>query len=154
LNRLLVMCVSAALLLGAGGCKAKKSVTPPRGRPHPGVPFDADATDDLSLVRRVVAQVLHLKPDQIDPEKTIADHGGIELDLNEIISHLEERLRIEPSDRQIDHIREKVPGKKETTVRIDKLAQLVTDCRALKELKDTQNAAKKARSKGDASTPD
>src|SRR4051794_39744647 len=58
-------------------------------------------TEELRMVQTVVAELLKLKPEQIDPQKTFAQLKADDLDLVEATMEIEDRLKISIPDEAI-----------------------------------------------------
>jgi acyl carrier protein len=82
---------------------------------------DKTALPTLDRVRAEVAEILNTAPDQIDPQKPLAEQGADELDIVEIVMALEEAFSLEIPDSTLGGTTDEIAG-----LSVQKLVEIIS----------------------------
>ena len=94
------------------------------------------STDHVTVLRKLLAENLGLKPEQVDPNKTLKDHGADELDFVELIMSAEEEFKVEIPEDPLTKEIDKLGAGTYENLTLKQLAKIIKDC-AVPQKKDT-----------------
>jgi acyl carrier protein len=90
----------------------------------------AQSNEDLRLVRTVLAELLKINAESIEPQKTFADLHADELDLVETVMEIEDRLKVSITDEAIAKSAGSAePDKLLNHLTVEQLARVVSEAR-------------------------